>query len=68
MDNFTDEELAYIQLAVRRMAPLAHRPEAALFNSCLDKLREEELRRKRDWLEEVRMEVQAEIDAEDKGK
>lgn len=45
MPEFTDEELAYIQLAVRRMMPLVHRPEATLQQRILDKLRAEELAR-----------------------
>lgn len=43
--EFTDQELAYIKLAVSRMAPLVHRPEATVCNRILEKLRAEEVAR-----------------------
>ena len=51
LDWFTDEELAYMQTAVRRMAPLVHRPEATLQQGILDKLRQEEINRFRRTLQ-----------------
>lgn len=52
MDDFTDEELEYIQVAVRRMAPLVHRCEATLQQGILDKLRSIELDRFRRKLQD----------------